>query len=60
MTSFNPTACLLSLGTSIPTTHNQGIGACILIFFACNAKVKSFFRLIIFFKATQAFGFNLY
>jgi hypothetical protein len=60
ITSFNHTACLLELGTSIPTTPKPGIGACILIDLACKARVKSFLRFTIFFKATQAFGFNLY
>jgi hypothetical protein len=59
ITSFNHTACLLLLGTSIQTTPSPGIGACILIDFACKAKVKSFCRLIIFFNATHALGFNL-
>jgi hypothetical protein len=57
--SFNQTICLFGLGTSIQTTHNHGIGACILIDFACRAKVKSFCKLIIFFNATPAFGLSL-
>jgi hypothetical protein len=32
--SFNHTVCLFELGTSIPTSPNPGIGACILIDFA--------------------------
>jgi len=59
ITSFNHTGCLLLFGTSIHTTPNPGIGACILIDFACNARVKSFCKFIIFFNATHAFGFNL-
>jgi hypothetical protein len=60
ITSFNHTISLLLLGTSIQTAPNQGIGACILIFFACRASVKSFLRFSIFLRATQALGFNLY
>jgi hypothetical protein len=59
-TSFNHTACLLEFGISIPTTPSPGIGACILIDFACKARVKSFLRLIIFLSATPAFGLSLY
>jgi hypothetical protein len=36
------------------------MGACILIFLACKAKVKSFFKLVIFLRATHAFGLSLY
>jgi hypothetical protein len=60
ITSFNQTACLLLLGTSIQTRPSHGIGACILIDLACKARVKSFLRLTIFLSATHAFGFNLY
>ncbi|MDP2396285.1 MAG: hypothetical protein Q8S84_03800 [bacterium] len=60
ITSFNHTVCLLEFGTSIPTTPNPGIGACILIDLACRARAKSFFRFSILCNFTHSFGASLY
>gem|GEM_PF-1237538 len=60
ITSFKKTACLLSFGTSIHTTHSPGIGACIRIDLACKARVRSFLRFTILFNFTQSSGLSLY
>jgi len=59
-TSFRYTASLFGFGTSIQTTPSPGIGACILIDFACKARARSFFRFSIFCNLTHCFGLSLY
>jgi hypothetical protein len=59
-TSLSQTVLLSLFGVSIPTTPSPGIGACILILFACRAKAKSFLRFSIFCNLTQSFGLSLY
>gem|GEM_PF-1662780 len=60
ITSLSQTGCLLSFGTSTHTTHRPGIGAWILMFLACSARVRSCLRFTIFCSFTHDFGLSLY